>query len=107
MSKELMQAWIAALESGKYKQGHFSLNKGGCHCALGVLVEVSPDHEFAPGNEEGHLYCRSKQTTEFADCYVDTDLLDPEEQSYVVEWNDGEELSFKGIASRLRERYLS
>ena len=33
--------WIAALRSGKYKQGRYYLNSDGCHCCLGVLCEVA------------------------------------------------------------------
>lgn len=43
MTQELgpnQKAWIAALRSGKYKQGQKWLNKSGALCCLGVACEV-------------------------------------------------------------------
>ena len=37
----MIDKWIEALRSGKYKQGKGFLKKGDCHCCLGVLCEVA------------------------------------------------------------------
>ena len=40
MHKNVKEKWIAALRSGKYKQGRNNLNNNGAYCCLGVLCEV-------------------------------------------------------------------
>lgn len=41
MNKKIMQRWVRALRSGKYKQATGQLKKEGVgHCCLGVLCEV-------------------------------------------------------------------
>lgn len=40
MNEEVKQKWIAALESGEYKQGKFNLNKDEQFCCLGVLCDI-------------------------------------------------------------------
>jgi hypothetical protein len=48
---ELRDRWIAALRSGKYKQGQYHLHSGDEYCCLGVLCEVAgiEQRETAPG----------------------------------------------------------
>lgn len=41
MKKEIADKWIAALESGKYKQGRSSLRFNNEFCCLGVLCELA------------------------------------------------------------------
>lgn len=41
MRKVLKDRWIAALRSGKHKQGFFTLkDQYGCYCGLGLLMHV-------------------------------------------------------------------
>ena len=40
MNKEVKDKWVAALKSGKYKQGRGQLNGESGYCCLGVLTEV-------------------------------------------------------------------
>lgn len=40
MDAQIKARWIAALNSGEYKQGIGTLNSGGKFCCLGVLCEV-------------------------------------------------------------------
>ena len=57
MNRELMENWIAALRSGKYKQGQeylFQADEDGepCYCCLGVLQDIEPRiEEEADGAE--------------------------------------------------------
>ena len=44
--KELRKLWVAALRSGKFKQGKGHLHKGDEFCCLGVGCEVC--REFVP-----------------------------------------------------------
>lgn len=49
MKKEIRDAWIAALESGKYKQGRSALKTGAdTYCCLGVLACVMRDNNWLP-----------------------------------------------------------
>ena len=43
MPKEIKDKWIAALRSGKYKQGKYRLENDGGYCCLGVLQKVVDD----------------------------------------------------------------
>jgi hypothetical protein len=40
VKKSVMKKWVAALRSGKYKQGRGVLSQDGKYCCLGVLCEV-------------------------------------------------------------------
>jgi hypothetical protein len=41
MNPEIKQKWIAALESGEYRQGeNYLQNKDNCFCCLGVLCDI-------------------------------------------------------------------
>ena len=42
----LKDKWIAALRSGKYKQGKGALQRNESFCCLGVLCEVAGVHNF-------------------------------------------------------------
>lgn len=46
MNRDIAQKWLAALRSGKFKQGSMSLVQGEkgqkSHCCLGVLCAISP-----------------------------------------------------------------
>jgi hypothetical protein len=41
MKREIRDKWVAALRSGRYKQGRAVLKRNGTHyCCLGVLAEI-------------------------------------------------------------------
>jgi hypothetical protein len=40
MNADIKEKWIAALRSGKYKQGNSYLRRGDEYCCLGVLCDV-------------------------------------------------------------------
>jgi hypothetical protein len=40
MNAEIKARWLAALRSGKFKQGRYRLRKNDHYCCLGVLCEV-------------------------------------------------------------------
>ena len=44
MKKEIADKWVAALRSGKYKQGRGKLRHEDNFCCLGVLCEISGLH---------------------------------------------------------------
>lgn len=41
MNPEVKELWIAALESGDYRQGRLALKDDGKYCCLGVLCELA------------------------------------------------------------------
>lgn len=55
LNREIVERWIAALESGNYEQGRHKLCgltvHGPRYCCLGVLCEILPEvtQEDAPG----------------------------------------------------------
>lgn len=54
MDREIRDKWVAALRSGKYKQGkHVLRTKDGNYCCLGVLKEIEPDLSNAPWDYAG------------------------------------------------------
>lgn len=64
MKKEVAEKWVAALRSGDYEQGKYSLrNASGQYCCLGVLCEITgvkktgTDEEGATkyGDSNGYL----------------------------------------------------
>lgn len=46
MKKEVAMKWVAALRSGKFKQGHGVLHSGDKFCCLGVLCDISGQGEW-------------------------------------------------------------
>jgi len=51
MDAKLKADWIAALRSGKYRQGIGFLNSDKGFCCLGVLCDISGDGEWKPDND--------------------------------------------------------
>lgn len=47
MTDDLKTAWVAALRSGRYKQGRGSLRSSGRHCAFGVLLDLYDPHGWS------------------------------------------------------------
>ncbi len=43
---EAQEAWLKALESGRFKQGVGRLKTGDYYCCLGVACEIQPDVEY-------------------------------------------------------------
>ena len=44
MKKHVARKWIAALRSGKYRQGKNKLQAGNAYCCLGVLCKIAPKY---------------------------------------------------------------
>jgi hypothetical protein len=51
MDYDKAMQWADALESGKYPQGKFALNRGGKFCCLGVLSDVAADEGIVTRKE--------------------------------------------------------
>ncbi len=56
MNKEIAKRWVAALRSGKYKQGRGALNKNDSFCCLGVLCDISELNTWVASNTNTEGY---------------------------------------------------
>lgn len=54
LPKDIKERWVAALRSGKYKQGQDYLCRGDEYCCLGVL-QMELDGTTIPGNNDDQL----------------------------------------------------
>ena len=88
MTPESKAKWLAALRSGKYKQGKGMLKCEGRYCCLGVAVEIG----ISTPNE---LFPETLCTEE--------DFLDECLQRKLASLNDGGR-SFKKIADYIEEK---
>lgn len=60
----MLNQWIAALRSGKYKQGRGYLRKGDYYCCLGVFCDViGLKSRYAPDREFDRVYEYDGETT--------------------------------------------
>lgn len=86
MNQQQKDAWLAALRSGRYRQGRGQLRKNGRYCCLGVAAEVCGissctadfikqcvqstlfgDFVFLPGEIQQQLSCMNDQGKSFAE----------------------------------------
>ena len=101
MKKGLKARWVAALRSGKYKQGTRELRKDRVrsvqHCCLGVLCEISPKIGALPNN--GNYYLGPQA--------LDAAGLTDAEQRKLADLNDdglnGVPYGFKRIANYIEK----
>ena len=111
IQNENTKKWVAALRSGRYKQGLGWLNRGGRYCCLGVGCEVY----IAAGNalfkteEVPHV---SSKIVSYDNCVgmppdeVSSWLgISPGEADDLACWNDSGE-SFNQIADRIEQGKL-
>lgn len=88
MTKTLKTKWLAALRSGKYKQGRCALKEDGKFCCLGVLNDIAG----------------ARQNYKFADerakvCLVDGDYRAAQKaEDILIDLNDRKKFTFKRIA---------
>lgn len=113
MNKAVKKRWIAALRSGKYKQGRKRLcsikNGKSKYCCLGVLTDIEYDGYWYYDKLEGwHIKVPHKEGD-----YPESDQLVPElaekcalslENVEELIWmNDNERCSFKEIANWIQK----
>jgi len=113
MNKEIKEQWIAALTSGKYKQGIGQLRSGNKFCCLGVLCNLHAqahpeiaEKQTRPGKYMGEDSFLPNEVMEWAG-------LDSDDGGYVVcdenvtllaERND-DGFSFRKIAKIIGEKF--
>jgi len=86
MKINVMKKWVAALESGEYKQGIGQLREGNTYCCLGVLCEIAKK-EGVIKSYAHHSYFPTKKVLKWAG--MKTENGDIEDTS-LARLNDGE-----------------
>ena len=107
MKKTVMQKWVSALLSGKYKQGDGFLKKGGKYCCLGVLCDISKKGTFL----KSHYQCKDTaddgslpmEVMTWAGMSSSTGELAG--LGSLADLNDNAELSFEAIAAIIEDKY--
>lgn len=117
MKKEIMEKWVAALRSGEYKQGKYSLHSEGKFCCLGVLCEVALRDGVPVGVRggglnivyDGAVAVLPKRVQDWADMASDSGTMESSPQDgfrpTLTLLNDDEGKSFVEIAAIIERNY--
>ena len=108
MNSEIKTLWIAALNSGDYKQGFGFLHEGECFCAMGVLADLylkEKGLEWKPHPDSETLYAFDLELGLCCSC-ISQDIMDWagmnwQEENKITRMNDGEKRTFADIADYL------
>lgn len=114
MKKTVMQKWVRALRSGKYKQGVGALAQDGCNCALGVLCEIAALDKAVikrPAKAstdmvgyDGEFWLLPQSVRVYAGIRTPSAFSNKLKKS-VSELNDGDRWSFRKIAAWIEKNY--
>lgn len=102
MNPEIKAKWIAALRSGKYKQGKFYLNTNARFCCLGVLCDVVDPARWADDDVWDHKYYTSEfgaRLCETLPASLRKSLnIEDTQTDVLIDLNDNKSKSFNEIA---------
>ncbi len=114
--RKLRQQWIAALESGRYKQGRAALrqrNKEGQleYCCFGVLCNIKDKSQWQKKQVfSGKTTCAFNYAQEpgYPPTQYSNEVgLNADQIEALIKLNDEHKLSFKEIANRLKTNNFS
>lgn len=124
-NKEVIEKWVAALESGDYPQARGALNikhYDGNHsyCCLGVLCELAVDEGVIKPADRFGSYAYTEDGVEYMEGgvlplpvrkwaglrYCNPDVAVNDERRALADLNDSEMLTFPVIADILRSNFL-
>lgn len=123
IDKQLINKWLAALESGEYKQTQLQLvnNNGQGFCCLGVACKVESSGKVRAtdkGKTKKGFWYKAEDSRFWKDAYVELDMPPhhvahklgffcegPLDIYVYTNMNDNMHYSFKQIAQALREDY--
>jgi hypothetical protein len=120
MKREVAEQWVAALRSGKYKQGRNYLNSNGSYCCLGVLCDISKQGDWTldPGASDIDFsaYSYAGESTMLLPAIVRdwAGMVDPNGAgsvkyadgiTYLPTLNDMLEYSFERIANIIEQQW--
>jgi len=103
ISKDVKDAWIAALRSGRYEQAEGAMARETpdgqrCYCALGVLADIIDPCGWSPDEEmHGSYLTHTLARNDYA--YLNEDVLPIEVQQQLADLNDCELACLASIAS--------
>lgn len=104
MKKDVMEKWVAALRSGKYRQGKNRL-RNSCNqfCCLGVLCDISEISQF----DEDGFYLKAGAILPYKVMeWADIKSPSPYAQEYsLMSMNDSLNKSFEEIADFIEANY--
>lgn len=119
MNKSLIRRWVAALESGRYKQGQERLRtEGNGYCCLGVLCTISELGKWKKEKDAGWQYLfklpedqQYRGPYELNQSVIESGLEEAMDvkgldQGSLSSFNDSGEWTFKRIANYLRQTEL-
>jgi hypothetical protein len=92
VQEEIKAKWVAALRSGDYKQTKYEFFDGECHCAIGVLLDISGAGRwdaFLPNFGIYHFVLEGSFKQLF-----DAMKIDPVDRANVMRMNDSRDRSF-------------
>lgn len=104
-------AWITALESGKYKQGHGTLHSADGFCCLGVVCDIlTKSGELSRSVYNSTRYMYKTKLAEFLRTSLNLRILDALhmdlfQQSACINMNDALAFDFEMIAKELRAKW--
>lgn len=106
MKKSVMQKWVKALRSGKYKQGKHQLrDSDNNYCCLGVLCEISGKKYDGEDLFEPHEVASFAGFKDLGTHYLKKGYKTRQGKAHsLVELNDWG-LSFKQIANIIEKNY--
>lgn len=99
--RENLTKWIAALESGKYKQTSLVYrNSTDCFCVLGVGIDVVDPSGWRAAR--GGYWTYPKITASSALWFSETFGITEKQANTLVQYNDSENQTFAELAQTLR-----
>jgi hypothetical protein len=112
LRKNLVKAWLEALESGRYKQGKGQLRTDlNEFCCLGVLCDVAVEHfelgKWNDSNQEVYKLNGKESCFDLHPTLAVMAGLDYEKQSFYTHANDSLDMNFKQIAGVIRQDFLN
>ena len=110
MKKDVMQKWVKALRSGKYKQATEQLKDGNSYCCLGVLCDISKQGKwYGAGYEVNEEFDDAKLPVairKWAGIKVRSANGNiPSVKKSLVHFNDTAKKNFKEIADIIEKNY--
>ena|ERR1700741_5527679 len=115
MKKSIAMKWVAALESGEYKQTTGKLRQGNSFCCLGVLCNLHAQEfpEIAKTQKKRNSYLGEfgelpEKVQEWSEMSSDEgDFYDPStlREYSLINMNDKEGKTFEQIAKVIRKYY--
>jgi len=97
--KEIREAFVAALRSGRYKKARYALRTADRYCATGVLCDVFDRSLWDVHITLSAQHRRVPRASFYAPCFViEAAGLTPSQLSLIMNANDGGDKTFAEIA---------